>query len=202
MVTPAAKAGLNDNPPFQYLIQLNFVCLFSGHASDFWWEICLAAVVQFWQQTVLSGIFQHGLPAILYSHSRLQFNCSCFGVDRFSQTYHSNTRSWILLLSLLNCTSFLNGQRQPRRMWVIDQPQYWLKIHYPHPPSVLLEKKFKLQLEHLNLNFRLVGASIKKHGTNMHRTIPVVKRVAGFSLWHLATGDFYQSTALTFGIGN
>ena len=33
----------------------------------------------------------------------------------------------------------------------------------------------------------------------MRETIPVVKRVAA-SLWHLATGDFYRSTTLTFGI--
>ena len=47
---------------------------------------------------------------------------------------------------------------------------------------------------------RLVSAAIKKHETNMHGTIPVVKRVA-VSLWHLAADDFYWSTALTFGIG-
>ena len=34
----------------------------------------------------------------------------------------------------------------------------------------------------------------------MHETIPVVKRVA-VSLWQLDTGDFYQSTTLTFRIG-
>ena len=32
----------------------------------------------------------------------------------------------------------------------------------------------------------------------MHETIPVVKRVA-VSLWRLAAGDSYRSTALTFG---
>ena len=34
----------------------------------------------------------------------------------------------------------------------------------------------------------------------MRETIPVVKRVA-VSLWRLATGDSYWSTALTFGTG-
>ena len=36
----------------------------------------------------------------------------------------SNTRFWSLFFFLLNCTLLLNGQRQPRRMWAIDQPQY------------------------------------------------------------------------------
>ena len=86
-------------------------------------------------------------------------------------------------------------------MWVIDQPQYWFEIHYADPfLRSYWKQNFRVSARTFEYICRLVGASIKKHGTNMREIISFVKRVA-VSLLHLATGDFYPSTAPTFGIG-
>ena len=113
----------------------------------------------------------------------------------------SDTRFWMLVFFFLNRTLFINGQHQPRRVWVIDRPQYWFEIHYA---DLFLrsywKQNFRVSARTFEYICRLVAASIQEHGTNMRETISVVKRVA-VSLWRLATGDSYQSTALTFRTG-
>ena len=113
----------------------------------------------------------------------------------------SNTRFWMLVFSLLNRILFTNGQRQPRRVRVIDRPQYWFEIHYADPfLRSYWKQNFRVSARTFEYICRLVAASIQKHGANMRETIHVVKRVA-VSLWRLATRDYYRSTALSFGTG-
>lgn len=46
----------------------------------------------------------------------------------------------------------------------------------------------------------LVGHHLLRQDTNMRRAIPV-ERGVGVALWRLATGNSYQTTGLTFGVG-
>ena len=47
---------------------------------------------------------------------------------------------------------------------------------------------------------RLVGPDLAKEDTNMRKALSVEKRIA-VTLWRLAMGDTYRSTALQFGVG-
>lgn len=102
---------------------------------------------------------------------------------------------------------FFHSQKQVYRRrevaWVLERPQFWFEqmVLNQYTNNIYIWREhFRISRETLQFLWHLVGPHLVIQDTNMHRAIPVGKRIA-IALWRLATGDSYRTTGLVFGVG-
>jgi len=91
--------------------------------------------------------------------------------------------------------------RRNRRVWVYPRPQLWLEEMLNNRAlNSLWKRHFRVSRGTFDYICGMVSLDIQHQNTRFWQTIPVQKRVP-IVLWRLGSGNSYQSTAITFGIG-
>lgn len=90
--------------------------------------------------------------------------------------------------------------RNPRRIWVLPQPQLWFQqLLNDRVLDHWWKENFRVSRATFEYICQLVGPALRRQDTHVRDAIPIEKRV-GASLWRIVMSECYRSRGLMIGL--